>query len=132
MSVTSNTQNARTLVATVANAAAGTTRGGVDLATKFGGFLTLRMVTGATAPTAQCICTVLVAHAATLPTLGSSGAVWKPIFTFGSGTLANITTDQSIAIDPAIMQLSVEFTGNTGQAVTCEAYLSEFTSYTTV
>lgn len=41
--------------------------------------------------------------------------------------MPNATTEVGIPIDPAIMCLEVEFTGNTGQAVTVEAYLSELT-----
>jgi hypothetical protein len=40
-------------------------------------------------------------------------------------------TEQSIAIDPSVMHLQVEVTGN-NQPVTCEAFLSELTSFDTV
>ena len=38
---------------------------------------------------------------------------------------------ESITIDPGVMHLEVEVTGNTGQAVTCEAFLSEISSAST-
>ena len=38
---------------------------------------------------------------------------------------------ESITIDPSMMHLEVEVTGNTAQAVTCEAFLSEISSAST-
>lgn len=122
------TKTARTIVASASNAAGSTTRGTLDLEAAYGGFLTLKMITGGTGPTLQCTANVLVSHNATLPAAGSAGADWKTIYTIGSGTAASTTTEMGIPIDPAIMALEVEFTGNTGQAVTVEAFLSELTS----
>ncbi|MBK6403271.1 MAG: hypothetical protein IPF74_15835 [Rhodocyclaceae bacterium] len=48
-----------------------------------------------------------------------------------AGTTANAVTEQSLEIGPGVMHLEVEFTGNTGQAVTVEAYCSEITAATT-
>ena len=122
------TKTARTIVASTSNAAAGTTRGTLDLEGAYGGFLTAKMTTGGTGPTVQCTCNVLAAHNSTVPAAGSAGADWKTIYTFGSGTTAGTVTELPLSIDPSIMALCVEFTGNTGQAVTVEAYLSELTS----
>ncbi len=123
------TKTARTLVAAgTSNAAAGTTRGTIDLEATYGGMLTLKMTNGATGPTVQCTANVLISHNATLPAAASAGADWKTMYTLGGGTTANAITEIAIPIDESIMALEVEFTGNTGQAVVVEAYLSELTS----
>lgn len=123
------TKTARTIVVSTSNAAAGTTRGTIDLeAAQGGGFLTLKMTNGATGPTVQCQANILIAHNAALPAAASAGADWKTIASYGGGTTANANTEIGLPIDPAIMCLEVEFTGNTGQAVTVEAFLSELTS----
>lgn len=121
--------NARTLVAAgTSNAAAATTRGRLDLnAAQGGAYLTMKLTNGGTAPTIQCVCNVLIAHNATLPAAASAGVDWKTIYSMGGGTVANAITEFAIPIDPAIMCLEVEFTGNTGQAVVVEAFASELT-----
>jgi|SRR6185312_8613677 len=122
------TKTARTIVASASNAAGSQTRGTLDLEAAYGGFLTLKITNGGTGPTTQCEGRVLVAHNATVPTAGSAGTNWKTIYTIGGGTTASAVTEMSMPIDPSIMALEVEFTGNIGQAVTVEAYLSELTS----
>lgn len=122
-------KTARTIVASASNAAAATARGTIDLEAAYGGTLTLKITNGGTGPTVQCTCNVLIAHNATLPTAASAGADWKTIYTFGGGTTAGAVTEMSLPIDASIMALEVEFTGNTGQAVTVEAYMSELTTY---
>lgn len=119
----------RTIVAAAtSNAAGGTTRGTLDLEAAYGGFLTVKITNGGTGPAAQCVCNVLIAHNATLPVAGAAGTDWKTIYTIGGGTTASAVTERGIPIDPAIMALEVEFTGNTSQNVTVEAFLSELTS----
>lgn len=118
----------RTIVASVSNAAAGTTRGTIDLETTYGGLLTMKITNGATGPAVQCEGRVLVAHNATLPAAAGAGADWKTVYTFGGGVVANAITEMSYQIDPAVMALEVEFTGNTNQAVTVEAFLSELST----
>lgn len=125
------TKTARTIVASASsNAAGATTRGTLDLEAAYGGFLTLKMTNGGTGPTVQCVANVLVSHNATLPAAGSAGADWKTIASYGGGTAASAVTEIGMPVDPSIMALEVEFTGNTGQAVTVEAYLSELTTVT--
>lgn len=121
-------KTARAVVASVSNAAAGVTRGTIDLETTYGGLLTMKITNGATAPTAQCEGRVLVAHAATLPAAGSAGADWKTVHVFGGGIVANAVTEATFFVDPSVMALEVEFIGNTGQAVTVEAGLSELST----
>lgn len=122
------TKTARTLVASASNAADATTRGTIDLEATYGGLLTMKITNGGTGPTVQCTCNVLVAHNATVPTAASAGTDWKTIYTFAGGTTANAVTEMSMVVDPSIMALEVEFTGNTGQGVTVESYMSELTS----
>lgn len=133
MSTSTLTKNARTVVAAgTSNAAGGVTRGVVDLRTAHGGLLTMKIINGGTGPTVQCEGRVLVAHTSgATPAVGSAGADWKTIWKFAGGTTSSATTEQSITIDPAVMHLEVEFTGNTGQAVTVEAFLSEITNVVT-
>ena len=122
-------KTARTLVAAAtSNTDGSTTRGTIDIEAVYGGVLTLKMTNGATGPTVQCTANVLIAHNATLPTAASAGADWKTMYTVGGGTTNNAVTEIAIPIDPSIMALEVEFTGNTGQTVTVEAFLSELTS----
>lgn len=124
------TKAARTIVAAAtSNAAGATTRGTIDLEAGYGGLLTLKMTNGATGPTVQCTANLLVAHNATLPAAGSAGADWKTAYTLGGGTTANAVTEASIPVHPGVMALEVEFTGNTGQAVVVEAFMSEITAY---
>ena len=133
MSNTTLTKTARTVVASASNAAASTTRGTVDLRTAQGGLLTMKITNGGTGPTVQCEGRVLVAHnAGATPTAASAGSDWKTLWRFGGGTTASAVTEQSFVADASIMHLEVEFTGNTGQAVTVEAYLSEITDAVTV
>lgn len=122
---------ARTLVAAgTSNAAAATTRQTIDLEAGYGGVLTFKMTNGATGPTVQCQARVLIAHNATLPAAASAGADWKTIYTLGGGIAANAITESiAIPIDHSVMALEVEFTGNTGQPVVVEAFMSEITAY---
>lgn len=134
MTTTTVTNTAVTLIAAgTSNAATGTTRGTADLRGKLGGILTMKITNGATGPTVQCEGRVLIAHdSGTTPAAASAGAIWKTIWKFGGGTASNAITEQSYEFGPGIMHMEVEFTGNTGQAVVVEAYLSEVTNSVTV
>lgn len=133
MTTTTLNKAARSIVASGSNAAGSTTRGTIDLRTAQGGLLTMKITNGATGPTVQCEGRVLVAHnAGVTPAAASAGVDWKTLWRFGGGTTANAITEQSIEIGPGVMHLEVEFTGNTGQAVTVEAFLSEISSASTV
>lgn len=127
MTTTTLTKTARTLIAAgTSNAAGATTRGTVDLRTKQGGLLTIKLTNGGTGPTVQATCNILVAHdAGAMPTAASAGTAWKTVWSFGGGTTNSAITEQSWDVPPGVMHLEVEVTGNTGQAVTCEAFLSE-------
>jgi len=133
MSTTTLTKTPRTLVASASNAAGSTTRGTLDLRTAHGGLLTMKITNGGTGPTVQCEGRVLAAHnSGATPTAASAGSDWKTIWVFGGGTTASAITEQSMEVGPGVMHLETEFTGNTGQAVTVEAYFSEVTDAQTV
>ncbi len=132
MSSTTATKTARTLIAAAtSNAAGSTTRGRLDLQTALGCILTIKLINGGTGPTAQAVANVLIAHNATMPAEASAGADWKTIASVGNGTAANTVGEWSFLIDQSVMSVEVEVTGNTGQAVTCEAFASELTSINT-
>ncbi len=124
------TKTPRTLVAAgTTNGVGATTRGTLDLRTAHGGLLTMKIINGGTGPTAACRCNVLAAHnAGATPAAASAGADWKTLWVFGGGTTASATTEQHFVVDPSVMHLEVEFTGNTAQSVTVEAFLSELTN----
>lgn len=116
------------IVASASNAAGSTTRGTMDVRTKYGGVITLKITNGATGPTLQCEGRVLISHSeGATPTAASAGADWKTVWKFGGGPTANGITEQSFQFGPEISHVEVEYTGNTGQAVTVEA---EATTYT--
>jgi hypothetical protein len=133
MATTTAVKTAREVIAAAtSNAAGSTTRGRLDLRTALGGLLTVKLTNGGTGPTIQATCNVLVAHnASASPTAASAGADWKTIFSFGGGTTNSAVTEQSVDLPASVMHLEVEVTGNTGQAVVCEAYVSEYTSAST-
>lgn len=133
MTTTTLTKTVRTLVAAAtSNTAGSTTRGTVDLRTAHGGLLTMKITNGATGPTVQCTCNVLAAHnAGATPTAASAGTDWKTLWSFGGGVANNAITEQSMEVGPGIMHLEVEFTGNTAQTVTVEAFFSEITNAST-
>lgn len=134
MSTTTATKTPRTLIAAGTSVAAGTpNRVAVDLRTTFGGLLTVKLTNGGTGPAVQAVAYVMVAHdSGTLPATGAAGTTWKTIATLGGGgTTASAVTELAYEVPQGVMHLQVEISGNTGQAVTAEAFLSEATSIST-
>lgn len=122
---------ARTAVVTSAsNAAAGTTRGRLDCSSIDGGILTYRITNGATGPTVQAVARILVAHKDTaMPAAAAEGTAdtdWKQVSVIGGGTTANASTRGVYRFGPEVAYIEIEFTGNTGQAVTVEAHATTF------
>ena len=116
------------IVASASNAADATTRGTMDVRTKYGGIVTMKITNGATGPTVQCQGRVLISHAeGATPTAASAGADWKTIWRFGGGTANSAVTEQSFVFGPEVSHVEVEYTGNTLQAVTVEAEATTFT-----
>lgn len=133
MSSTTLLKTRRTLVAAgTSNAANATTRAAIDLRTAQGGRLTFKITNGAVGPSTQAVCSILTAHdEGPTPETGAAGAVWKTEWSFGGGTNNNGVTEQFYDVPQGVMHLEVEFSGNTGQAVTCEALFSEITAAVT-
>jgi len=124
------TKTARTIRSSTSNGAGSTTRATIDLRTvQGGGILTMKITNGGTGPTVQCEGRVLIAHNdGATPSAASAGSDWKTIASFGGGTANSEVTEFAMIVDPSVMHLEVEFTGNTGQAVTVEAYMSELST----
>ena len=112
------------------NAAGSTTRGTADLRSAQGGLLTVKLTNGATGPTVAATCNIMIAHTiGETPAAASRGADWKTIWSFTGSTANNaIVESPPIELGPGVMHVCVEAAGNTGQAVVCEALLSEITS----
>lgn len=125
------TQARTALVISASLAAAGTTRGRLDCTSVDGGILTFRITNGATGPTVQCEGRVLVAHKDTaMPAAASEGTAdgdWKLVYVIAGGTGSSLSTRGVFRFGPEVAYLEVEFTGNTGQAVTVEAIATTYT-----
>lgn len=135
MSNTTLTVTTHTLIAAGTSlAAGGVQRATLDVRGSIGGFVTLKISNGATGPTIQCEGRVLVSHTTgTTPTAASAGADWKTIWRFGGGTINSAITESGAVEFPIGTQhIEVEFTGNTAQAVTIEAFVTKVVDAVTV
>lgn len=131
MSTTTPTMVKRTIVSQQILGAGNTARGTLDLRGKCGGFLTLRITNGGTAPTTQCVANVLVSHdEGSTPSAASDGVDWNRIAQFGGTIVASQVTPVGIDIPPC-QHLEVEFTGHTGQSVSIVAEFTEYSNWTT-
>ena len=114
------------IAAATSNGAGSTTRGTVDLRSVYGGILTVKITNGVTGPTVQAQANVLIAHnSGATPTAASAGTDWKTVASWVNGTTASTVGEWSMVVDPSVTHLEVEVTGNTVQAVTCEAYITK-------
>ena len=120
-------KNDSVIVASASNAAGATTRGTLDVSAVYGGIITMKITNGVTGPTVQCEGRVLISHNDTLPAAASAGADWKTVWRFGGGTTNSAVTEQSFTFGPEVRHVEIEFTGNTGQAVTVEAVATTYT-----
>lgn len=121
-------KNDSVIVASTSRAAgAASTFGTLDVSSAHGGIVTMKITNAATGPTVQCEGRVLISHNDTLPTASSAGTDWKTIWRFGGGVTANAVTEQSFTFGPEVRHVEIEFTGNTGQAVTVEAFATTYT-----
>lgn len=110
----------RTVIAAATSNAAGATTNGteLDLSTKYGGLLNVRITNGATGPT--------IGPDVVVYTGSATGE--KREFSRQTGpTTNNAVTDFPVEIPPGVMFLNLDVTGNTGQAVTIEAFFQELT-----
>ena len=134
MTTTTLTKSVVTLIAAgTSNAINGTTRGTADMRTSIGGLLTIKITNGATGPTAQAVANILISHnTSATPAAASKGTDWKTVYQVGNGVLANTIGEWTYNVPAGAMHIEVEITGNTGQAVTCEAFLSRLDSAASV
>ena len=133
MTVTTVTLTPATLQASISVAAGTAQRAARSMLGKHGGLLTAKITNGASGPTTQCVATVYIAHTSgATPAVGSEGADWKTYAVLGGGGLnANAVTPLSIVLPPCC-HVEVEFTGHTGQAVTVESLITDYTNLDTV
>lgn len=121
-------KNDSVIVASTSRAAGlASTFGTLDVSSDYGGIVTMKISNGATGPTVQCEGRVLISHNDTLPSAASAGTDWKTVWRFGGGTTTSAVTERSFQFGPEVRHLEVEFTGNTGQAVTVEAIATTYT-----
>lgn len=114
------TKTLRTIIAAATSNAAGATTTGtaIDLTTKYGGMLTAK-ITNATAPTI----------AATLYVYTSGdNSNFKLLYSQAATITASAIAEFAFEIPAGIMYLRADVKDNTGQAVTCEAFLQELTT----
>ena len=118
------TLTGQVLVASASNAAGSTTRGRLDVSAADGGMIRWRMTNGATGPTVACEARIMVARRQTaMPAAGAEGTGnddWKIIYVQSGTTAANATVRGNFRFGPEIAYIQIEFTANTGQAVTVE------------
>jgi hypothetical protein len=114
------TKTARTLQSSTSNAAgATTTSSSVDIRTSLGGVATLKFTNGATGPSVACSGFIEVSH---------DNTNWYRYNGRAGGVANSEVVSHSIDIPPGTMYIRSVFTGNTGQAVTVEAFFQELTS----
>lgn len=102
------------IAAGTSNAGAGTTTGtAVNLTAAYGALITGLITNGGTGPTVQAVAYVEVS---------GDGTNWKQFAVFPGGVIANTVTPIICRVPPEVMYARVRVTGNTGQAVTCEAF----------
>jgi hypothetical protein len=111
----------RTIIAAATSNTAGSTTTGavVDLTTKYGGLATVKITNGGTGPT--------VGASAKVYTSGD-GTNFKLMAQVTAGVTNSGVYEWAFDIPPGVMYLRIDVTGNTGQAVTCEAFLQELTT----
>jgi len=130
-SITTLTKGANTLIAAnTSNAAGATTRGVADMRNSMGGLLTIKMINAGTLGV-QAEARVLISHdTGVTPAAASAGLDWKTIYRVGNGLVSGTTGEWSYTVPTGVQHIEVEITGNTTNAVTCEAFLSQVTNAT--
>ena len=108
------------IAAATSNTAAGTTTGTVvDLTTKYGALITVKLTNGGTAPT--------IAANAYVYTSGDN-TNFKLLMKLGGDTTISSVNEWSIDIPASAMYCRVDIKDNTVQAVTCEAFAQVLTT----
>lgn len=124
MATTTATKTGATIQSSTSNSAGGTTTSSArDVSATFGGVLTARITNGGTGPTLPCECRVQGSH--------DSGTTWLELGRAAGGVANSTAYDLPFEVPAGVMRIRTSFTGNTGQAVTVEAYFQELTSIAT-
>ena len=115
------TKNLRTIIAAATSNTAGSTTTGtaIDLTTKYGGLLTAKITNGGTGPT--------IAASVNVYTSGDNSN-FKLLTTVTATTVVSAVHEWAFDIPPGVMYVRADVTGNTGQAVTCEAFFQELSA----
>lgn len=101
------------------NAAGSTTIGiVVDLTTKYGALVTIKLTNGGTGPTIAPIAYVYIS---------GDNVNFKLFYKIAGDITALSVNEYSVEIPPPAMYLRVDVGANTGQAVTCEAFAQVLT-----
>ncbi len=127
MTSTTLTKAVRTIIAAAtSNAATATTLGTpVDLRTALGGLITIKTTNGGTLG-AQAVVSILAAHnAGSTPTAAVAGTNWKTLYQVGTGLVSGTVNEWSYRVPESVMHVNVVIAGNTTNAVTIEAFMSE-------
>ena len=107
------------IAAATSNTAGSTTTGtAVNLTTAYGAFITGLITNGGTGPT--------VAATAFIEVSGNN-TDWKEAARMAGDTAANSITPFSYEVSSGVMYARVRVNGNTGTAVTCEAFAQALT-----
>lgn len=116
----SATKTARTLQSSASNPAGSTTTGtGLDLTTRYGGLATAIITNGATGPTVGCDFVIETSR---------DNTNWYEYARATADKSNSAITTFNVMIPESVMYVRSKFVGNTGQAVTVEAYLQEITN----
>lgn len=102
-----------TIIAAGTSNAAGATTTGTPFDPKYGALVTVKITNGGTPPTAP---------AQALIYTSGDGVNWKLFYTLTAPTTAGTVSEWGVEIPRAAMNVRVDVTGNTVQAVTCEAF----------
>jgi hypothetical protein len=115
------TKTLRTIItAATSNAASATTTGtAFNLTTAFGALLTAKITNGGTGPTIAASVKVYTS---------ADNANFKLFQTVTGDTTASSVNEWAFDIPATVMYVRADVTGNTVQAVTCEAFLQELTT----
>lgn len=114
------TKNLRTLQASTSNGAGSTTTGTAsNQTTALGCLVTGKITNGGTGPTVGCNFAVLVS---------GDNTNFKTLATYTAGTAASGVYEFAVEVPAGVQYVNAQFTGNTGQSVTVEAFLHELTS----
>ncbi len=118
--MTTALKTARGLFSSSPVAAGGTAVGaGQSLQTALGALVTLVVTNGSTGPTMGCEAIVEISR---------DGLTWYEFSRQRAGTVASSTYTFHVDVPVSVSHVRPTFSGNTGQAVTAEAFLHELTS----